>query len=148
MKIVVDTNIIFSALLNTNSTIGDLLLNSRSQFEFYSCNYMRVEIIKHWEKLKKISKMSDLELQVAYNILISKLKFINEELIPVGIWLDSEKLTKDIDVDDIDFIALTKFLKAKLWTGDKVLYNGLNNIGFNDILNTKELLDLRFLIIH
>ncbi len=46
MKIVVDTNIIFSALLNTNSTIGDLLFNSDKHFDFYSCSYMRYEIKK------------------------------------------------------------------------------------------------------
>ena len=47
MKIVVDTNIIFSALLNSNSTIGDILFNSDKDFEFYSCAYMRFEIQKH-----------------------------------------------------------------------------------------------------
>jgi predicted nucleic acid-binding protein len=34
MKIVVDTNIIFSALLNSNGNIGDLLFNSDKDFEF------------------------------------------------------------------------------------------------------------------
>ncbi len=53
MKKVVDTNIIFSSLLNSNSTIGELLFNSDKQFEFYSCSYMRYEIQKHWERLKK-----------------------------------------------------------------------------------------------
>ncbi len=52
MKIVVDTNIIFSALLNTNSKIGDLLLDPESKFDFYSCIYMRTEILKHWEKFQ------------------------------------------------------------------------------------------------
>ncbi len=47
MKIVVDTNIIFSTLLNSNTKIGDLLFNSDKHFEFYSCSYMRFEIQKH-----------------------------------------------------------------------------------------------------
>lgn len=46
MKIVVDTNIIFSTLLNSSSNIGDLLFNSDKHFEFYSCSYMRYEIQK------------------------------------------------------------------------------------------------------
>ena len=37
VKIIIDTNIIFSGLLNTDGTIGDLLLNSDGVFEFYSC---------------------------------------------------------------------------------------------------------------
>ena len=143
MKIVVDTNIIFSTLLNSNSNIGDLLFNSDKHFEFYSCSYMRYEIQKHWERLKKISKLSDEQLQVSYTQVLSKLKFINEEIIPVETWLASEEITKGIDIDDTDFVAMTKFLKATLWTGDKVLYNGLKKIGFKKLLNTTELLALR-----
>ena len=143
MKIVVDTNIIFSTLLNSNSTIGDLLFNSDKHFEFYSCSYMRYEIHKHWERLKKISKLSDEQLQVSYTQVLSKLKFINEEIIPVETWLASEQITKGIDIDDTDFVALTKFLKATLWTGDKVLYNGLKKLEFKKLLNTTELLALR-----
>ena len=143
MKIVVDTNIIFSTLLNSNSTIGDLLFNSDKHFEFYSCSYMRYEIQKHWERLKKISKLSDEQLQVSYTQVLSKLKFINEEIIPVETWFASEQITKGIDIDDTDFVALTKFLKATLWTGDKVLYNGLKRLEFKKLLNTTELLALR-----
>lgn len=143
MKIVVDTNIIFSALLNSNSTIGDLLFNSNKYFDFYSCNYMRYEIQKHWGKLKKISKLTDEQLQISYTQVISKLKFVNEEIIPVETWLASEEITKSIDIDDIAFVAITKFLKATLWTGDKFLYNELNKIGFKKIINTTELSQLR-----
>lgn len=143
MKIVVDTNIIFSTLLNSNSTIGNLLFNSDKYFQFYSCSYMRFEIQKHWERLKKISKLPDEQLQVSYLQILSKLKFINEEIIPVEIWLDSEKITKNIDIDDVDFVALTKFLKATLWTGDKVLYNELKKLNFKKVVNTAELFTLQ-----
>jgi len=143
MKIVVDTNIIFSTLLNSNSTIGDLLFNSDKNFEFYSCNYMRFEIKKHWERLKKISKLSEEQLQVSYTQVLTKIKFVNEEIIPVETWLASEDITNGIDIDDTDFVALTKFLKATLWTGDKVLYKSLKKIGFKKILNTTEILALR-----
>lgn len=39
-KIVVDTNIIFSCLLNSQGTIGDLIFNSENVFEFHSNQYM------------------------------------------------------------------------------------------------------------
>jgi predicted nucleic acid-binding protein len=143
MKIVVDTNIIFSALLNSNSTIGDLLFNSDNHFEFYSCNYMRYEIKQHWERLKKISKLTEEQLQVSHTQVLSKLKFINEEIIPVETWLASEQIVKGIDIDDTDFVALTKFLKATLWPGDKILYNGLKILDFRKLINTAQLLELR-----
>jgi predicted nucleic acid-binding protein len=104
---------------------------------------MRYEIQKHWERLKKISKLSEAQLQISYTQVLSKLKFVNEEIIPVETWLSSEELTKGIDIDDTDFVAMTKFLKATLWTGDKILYNGLKKIGFKKVINTTELLALR-----
>jgi predicted nucleic acid-binding protein len=35
-KIIIDTNIIFSCLLNSQGTIGDLIFNSDDVFVFYS----------------------------------------------------------------------------------------------------------------
>jgi predicted nucleic acid-binding protein len=139
MKIVVDTNIIFSTLLNSNGTIGNILFNSDEIFEFYSCSYMKYEIQKHWAGLMKISRLSDEQLQISNFQVLSKLKFIDEALIPVETWLKSEELCKNVDIDDTDFVALTKFLRATLWTGDKVLYNGLKAKGFKKIFDTKEL---------
>jgi predicted nucleic acid-binding protein len=118
-KIVVDTNIIFSCLLNSQGTIGDLFFNSENVFEFYSNQYMRFEIRKHWNKLLKISKLTDEELSISYDKMLTKITFIYEELIPQSDWEKAASLVMDIDLDDTDFVALTKYLKATLWTGDK-----------------------------
>jgi len=143
VKIVVDTNIIFSALLNSTGTIGDLIFNSDKDFEFYSCIYMKHEIDKHWNKLKSISKLTDIQLQVARSELFKKINFINEELISEKQWLSAERIVKDIDIDDLDFVALSNFIKGYLWTGDKPLYNGLKEKNYKKVLNTKELEELR-----
>ncbi len=55
----------------------------------------------------------------------------------------SENITQNIDIDDIDFVALTKFLRATLWTGDKKLYDGLIKANFKKLINTSALLSLR-----
>ncbi len=143
MKIVIDTNIIFSGLLNSNGAIGDLIFNSDGFFEFYSCSYMRYEIEKHWEKLKRISKLSEEELNESKYRIFSRVNFINEELIPEKTWISSEQLVFEIDQDDIDFIALTKYLKGYLWTGDKELYKGLKEKKFKRVFNTSELITIR-----
>lgn len=139
MKIVVDTNIVFSAILNTNGTIGDLLFNSDKILTFYSCSYMRFEINKHKAKLVSISKLTEQQLEEAIFRVFSQINFINEELIPEKTWLKAESIALKIDIDDIDFIALSKHLKATLWTGDKVLYNGLKDVAFKNVTNTQEL---------
>jgi predicted nucleic acid-binding protein len=143
VKIIVDTNIIFSVLLNTDGNIGDVLFNSDGVFEFYSCSYMRHEIEKHWGKLKRISKLSENGLEESRFYVYSKIGFIDEALIPEKTWLASQEIVKDIDVDDVDFIALTKHLKGSLWTGDKELYRGLKRKNFKRIYNTMDLLALR-----
>lgn len=143
IKIVVDTNIIFSGLLNANGTIGDLIFNSDGVFEFFSCNYMRTEIDTHWGKLRKISKLSEAELNESRFKMFGKINFINEELIPPKTWLKSEQLVEDIDVDDVDFVALTTFLKGHLWTGDKDLYSGLKAKTFNTVYNTVDMVAIR-----
>ncbi len=142
-KIIVDTNIIFSCLLNSQGTIGDLIFNSDTIFDFYSNEYMRFEIRKHWSKLIKISKLTDLELEIAFGKMLIKLTFTNEELIPKEIWEKAEALVADIDIDDIDFVALTRYLKGSLWTGDKPLYNGLKAKRLRTVYNTQDIIKLR-----
>ncbi len=44
MIIIVDSNIAFSAILNTQSIIGDLILNSNNIFQFRSCHFLLSEI--------------------------------------------------------------------------------------------------------
>lgn len=147
-KIIVDTNIIFSCLLNSQGTIGDLYFNSDSVFEFYSNQYMRFEIRKHWNKLRKISGLTDQELEISYEKMLSNITFINEELIPQKNWRKAESLVADIDIDDIDFVALTTYLEGSLWTGDNVLYNGLKAKRFKSVYNTQGLLKLRYRLSH
>lgn len=142
MKIIVDTNIIFSALLNSNSRIGEILLNPNSSIQFYSCSYMRSEIKNHWQKLKTISKLSDNQLQTSFLQIVSRISFIEESLIPTAIWNYAESLAKPIDIDDVDFIALSIFLEAPIWTGDKQLYRGLKEGGFYSVLNLDDLNEL------
>ena len=60
MRIVVDTNIVFSAILNTNSKISKIILQPKSRLNFYSTDQLQEEMAEHWAKLKKISNYSDI----------------------------------------------------------------------------------------
>ena len=51
-KIVIDTNIGFSALLNINGSIGQILIEGDKFFEFYAPEYFKVEIYKTKRKSK------------------------------------------------------------------------------------------------
>ncbi len=43
-KIIVDSNIIFSAILNINSRIGQILITGGDFYEFYAPKYLRHDI--------------------------------------------------------------------------------------------------------
>ena len=85
MKIIVDTNIVFSAILNSSSRIGKILLNSKEHFQFFTCNYLRVEIQRHRNKLLKITKLSEAQLTELEELITQKITFIDERLIPQDI---------------------------------------------------------------
>ena len=104
---------------------------------------MRYEIQKHWQRLQKITKLTNEQLEISRQQIFLRLNFIDEAIIPEETWLAAEQITKGIDIDDTDFVALTKFLKATLWTGDKVLYNGLKRLNFKRVINAAGLLQLR-----
>ncbi|MEI6143793.1 MAG: PIN domain-containing protein [Mariniphaga sp.] len=148
MKIVVDTNIVFSAILNSNGKIGDLLLNSGKYIDFYSVDYLRYEIGNHYDKLSKISNQSVDQIIKTEYYIIKGIKFISEEQISEVSWRSAHELVKDVDLDDIAFVALSDHLKCKLWTGDGVLIRGLSQNGFKNTILTDELLDYRNMMEH
>lgn len=138
MRIVVDTNIIFSALVNSNSAIMDIIVGSKDNFQFYASDYTHIELKNHHKKLKQASKLSDDEMDIAKYELFKYLHFVTLDMIPENCWKEAEILVSDIDMDDIAFVALSLYLQAALWTGDKVLYNGLKLKGFDKVLSTAE----------
>jgi predicted nucleic acid-binding protein len=142
-KIIVDSNIIFSALLTPNGTNSDLIFNPRKAFRFYTCYYLRFEIRKHWNRIKQISKLNDKELRSSLKQLFEKIEFINDKEIPLAIWREAGAIVQDIDLDDIDFIALTNHLNGFLWTGDLELYSGLKKKNFKRVFTTREMLEIR-----
>jgi predicted nucleic acid-binding protein len=139
MKIIVDTNIVFSALLNTNSRIGRLLLDTRDKFEFYSCKYLQKEIRHHLDRIRQYSRLNDNDLFELISLVESRIFFIDEELLPTSVIANAREWVSDIDFDDFAFIAITAHLNGLLWTGDKKLSNGLRQKGYNRLVTTSDL---------
>jgi len=119
VKIVVDTNIVFSALLNGDSSIHDILFNSHGVFNFYSPELLISELEKYSDKLIILSKLSPAEISEAKFRLFTTIHVVSEELIPEINWHEAYLLSKDVDEDDTPFIALAMQLNCPLWTGDK-----------------------------
>jgi predicted nucleic acid-binding protein len=146
MKFVVDTNIVFSAVLNTQSKIGDLIMNSQGIFEFYACDTLRTELKRHRAKLLDLSQLNEDQLDQSIFQITSCISFTAEALIPFEYWLKGIELVRDTDMNDIAFLALTEFLDVKIWTGDRVLLKGLARKGYTNFITTEELFNLRSLL--
>ncbi|MFA6402972.1 MAG: PIN domain-containing protein [Salinivirgaceae bacterium] len=139
MKIIVDSNIVFSGILNKESRIGELLIKSKDYFDFYSVDQLKFELQKHKEKIIKTTGFSEVEYEEVRELAISKIKFIRDELIPKSYLIEAEKILQEIDIDDTVFVALADHLQANLWTGDLELINGLQKQGYKNTITTKEL---------
>jgi len=139
MKIVVDSNIAFSAVLNLNSKIGQILIKSGSLFSFYSTPLLKDEVFEYKEKIQKIGNYTNEEFIEITKLIFHKIEFIDDFLIPKQELLKAEKLVEDIDIDDVLFIALANHLRARLWTGYKMLIRGMQKKNWNRFITVEEL---------
>lgn len=138
-KLIVDSNIVFSVILNTNSKIGQILLTGGKFYDFYAPKYLRNEIWKHQGKIKKIARFNDEEFIEVYELILKNITVLNHSIVDKKVYKKAFELCKNIDVDDTPFIAFSIFLKCKLWTGDKKLIKGLSDKKFKQIIHTEDL---------
>jgi len=142
MTIIVDTNILISALLNPNSSIGEMLMRGLVNVPKYSCYFLFVEVFDKKEKIIKYARMEEAKVLELLLLTLKKIQFFNENQISAANKEQARQLTEDIDVKDVSFVALAIELNAKLWTGDKKLYKGLKVKGFDDVVNLSDLREI------
>ena len=134
MKVIVDTNIIFSALLREDNKYANTLIKNADNHDFFAVYYTIVELFKHKERITKYSKLSDNDvLEVLYELL-KHIQIINDDIISVASWKQAMNLTHDVDIKDVPNVALTIELESKLWTNDAELKNGLRAKGFDEFI--------------
>lgn len=127
--VIVDTSILFSALLGKESRFAQLILGS--DLRFFICESTVVELFKHKERIARLSKLSEEELIRVLYVLLRRVTVSKEELIEEKIRKQAHDLCMDIDMTDTPYIALTIQIGGLLWTGDKKLKKGLLKKGFD-----------------
>jgi predicted nucleic acid-binding protein len=143
VRIIVDANIVFSGILNSNGKIGDLLINSEKYFNFIAPEFLRYEIRDKYKKLQSISGLNIDQIQEAEYQVCKDITFISEEQIDYKLWVEAHELVKNVDADDVPYVAYAKQFRCKIWSGDKKLIKGLKANGFVNIFTTDELFELR-----
>jgi predicted nucleic acid-binding protein len=132
-SVVIDTNLVFSALIPRASQIRDILFENN--INFYSPNILISEIFKHKDKLLKNSKLTESEFDIYFNGIIERIKFIPTDFIGLDSRQKAYDLCFDVDIKDTPFVALSIDLAIPFWTGDKKLKDGLKQKGFHDFYN-------------
>ncbi|HEY4787305.1 MAG TPA: PIN domain-containing protein [Bacteroidales bacterium] len=142
MKIVVDSNIVFSAILNTKSKVGQLIINGSKYFDFYTIGLLKEEIFRHRDKILHFTKFSPKQFDQTYHIITTRIIFADDILLTDSDIKKAIDLVLGIDPNDAPFVALNNHLLAHLWTGDKHLINGLKKKKYSRVLTTDELYEI------
>ena len=143
MRVVVDTNIAFSAIVSPKGRQRDMLIRPHKRLKLFSPHYLKEEIKEHLPRLQKISGLSIKELYESYELVTKNIFFFAEEMIPLTIWMQAYAEMKDTDMDDIPFVASAIYLKAKLWTGDKKITGYKKNKLSFSVITTAEIKELK-----
>ena len=59
---------------------------------------------------------SEYEFKRVFNLFARKIGFVDRRLISSHFYQEALSLTKDVDVSDTEFVALTLYLNGKLWS--------------------------------
>ena len=113
MKLVLDSNIIFSALIKKSIT-REIILSDL--FELYAPEYIFNEITKHKELRKSKLDGGDFEallllLQIHIH-LVTKDKYYEKMAV-------AEDILSNIDITDSPFLALALALDCPIWSNDE-----------------------------
>ena len=77
-------------------------------------------------------------------MVISKIRFVDDAIIPDDTLKKAIKIVSDIDKDDALFVALNDYLGSCLWTVDRPLYEGLEMKEYWKIISTEKIINLHF----
>ena len=137
---IIDTNLVFSAILNIEHSIGQFILSAHNDnIEFYAPGFLHVELERYIPKLVELSKMEEGEIRRIIALLYSKINFIADHLIPFEFYQKAVPYVREVDMDDLVFVALNDFLHERLWTGDLKLYKELKSKGYDRVVTFEDI---------
>jgi len=138
VDLVIDTNVIFSALLKSDTK--ELKIITSGKHDIYACQYSVIELFKYKEKLLDFSGLDEEAILKVYYVILQHIRPIDDSEFPEGIRREAFELCKEVDEHDMLFVAATIMIDGYLWTGDKKLRKGLLEKGFTHTISTAELL--------
>ena len=132
MELVVDANVLISALISSTGKTSEILFSDK--IKAYAPEYLLEEIKIHEKEILEKSKLSKDEFEVLLSLFTSTLK-----IVPFSEFKDFDKKASEIcpDPNDTEYFALALKLKCPLWSNDKRLKQN-----YLKVIDTSELLKM------
>lgn len=116
MRIVLDTNVIMSALIKDSITREIIM---KSGFDFYYPKISLRELEKHKDIVLEKSELSDYEYEDLFKKLFSYISLVSTEDVKTTLE-EAGREMKDIDANDVVFLAAALSIKDSIiWSDDK-----------------------------
>src|SRR3989344_2039249 len=134
MLLVVDVNVIFSALVNKGESFRVFEINPiLKKFEFIVPEFLFSEIGKRMDKLLLQTKLTKEQLAESFS-------FIKEQLKPISYseFIDKIPEAAKINIKDAHYLALASKFKCCIFSGDK----GLKKQTLIKIYSPREILNI------
>ena len=128
-RVVIDANRIFSELIAANHRLRQTF-TSEPETEFLCPKYVMVELFKHKERIAASTGLDEDSLLALLHSLLERIRFFDEDAISIGSWTEAWRLCRDVDENDVAYVALTLEVNGDLWTSDRELEAGLRKKGF------------------
>lgn len=134
MNIIIDSNILFSALIKDSIT-RRIILEYDDHFLFPS--YIFIEMKRHKKELLKKSKMKEKEFEKLLEIILKKVVIVPSEVLkPYS--NEAADIVREIDPDDVLFVACgIAYHNSVIWSDDKAL----KKQDKVTVLDTQEIMD-------
>ncbi len=135
MIIIIDANILFSALIK-NSRTREIILKSDEFFLFPS--YIFIETQKYKEELLQKSRMPEKDFNELFQLILNKVLIVpNGVLVPYK--KEAFEILRDIDPKDVLFVACAlAYPGSIIWSNDKHLKKQTRV----NVLTTEEIIDV------
>ena len=117
MLLVVDFNVVFSALVNNGIPYKVFRANALlSVFDFVAPIFFKEELTRRWSRIVSFSKLPDDEFSLLLNSILDQIIFVPDSLL-----LPYLEESKKLNLKDAPYLALAISLDCSVMSGDKEL---------------------------
>lgn len=117
MELVIDSNIVISALIRDSLT-RKIILDSNHRF--YAPEFLRTEIEKYEDLITEKSNSNENEVETLLSLVLDEV-----EVLPIESYKDklskAENLIGEEDIKDVPFLAVALHKECRIWSDDKDL---------------------------